>query len=314
MKKILILLLILVILGAGYYVAVENQSQPLDEDVVVYSGQPVEFVGQGGSFNVEYSADADAALLTYKDEQYELQRARAASGAKYTSVDQRVVFWEAGGEAFIEIDGVTMVENAVSGESAQSEVEVFTVASEKVECVGVGPMECLVVNGEYFYDEIQGFEYEPGYQYTLQVERTERENVPADASAYEYSLIEVMAKEPVEESSLLLTDAVWQWKETAMTDGATVESQQPEAFTLTFSDDGQVSITTDCNNGFGSYTYGEKALAFGAIAATEKACLGETQEAEFFAMLSAMGGYTFTSEGNLLLTAEESQMLFEPVL
>jgi heat shock protein HslJ/membrane-bound inhibitor of C-type lysozyme len=313
MKKVLILMLVLVVLGAGYYVAVEKQTLILDESPVVYSGQSVEFVGPAGMFAVQYSADMDAAELTYNDVQYDLQRARAASGAKYTSVDQSVVFWEAGGEAFVEIDGVTVVENAVSGESDQSsEVQIFTVAPQKVECVGVAPMECLVVNGEYFYDDIQGFTYEPGYQYTLQVERTERENVPADASAYVYSLLEVMEKAPVVESTLTLTDAVWQWQETTMTDGTTFESQQPEAFTLTFTQDGQVNITTDCNNGFGSYTYGEKAFAFGAIAATEKACLGETQETEFFAMLSVIGGYTFTAEENLLLTAEDSQMLFVP--
>ncbi|MEZ4771014.1 MAG: DUF4377 domain-containing protein [Caldilineales bacterium] len=45
-------------------------------------------------------------------------------------------------------------------------------------CVGVAPQVCYQVketpDGEYtlFYDEIQGFEYEPGYEYQLTVERT----------------------------------------------------------------------------------------------------------------------------------------------
>ena len=31
---------------------------------------------------------------------------------------------------------------------------------ELKECVGVGPMQCMVVDGELFYSRIDGFDYE----------------------------------------------------------------------------------------------------------------------------------------------------------
>ncbi len=70
----------------------------------------------------------------------------------------------------------------------------FTIAPEKEECVGVGPMQCLIVNGEYFYDSIDGFDFEEGYHYTIKVQRDERVNPPADASMYTYTLVEVVEK------------------------------------------------------------------------------------------------------------------------
>ena len=73
------------------------------------------------------------------------------------------------------------------------------VAPHRAECVGVAPMECLVVDGELFYGEIEGFQHEAGYVYRLRIERydpwPDMEEPPADASEYGYRLIEVVSKE-----------------------------------------------------------------------------------------------------------------------
>lgn len=81
------------------------------------------------------------------------------------------------------------------------------VHSQKVACTGVAPMECLQIQyGEtakpdewqYFYDQIEGFEFEEGYQFQLEVEKYERPlqggQIPADASKYQYRLIRVIGK------------------------------------------------------------------------------------------------------------------------
>lgn len=77
-----------------------------------------------------------------------------------------------------------------------------TVGPERVECVGVAPMQCLVVDGEYFYDSIEGFEYEEGYIYRIRMERYDAwpdlEEPPQDASAYGYRLVEVVSQTPAE--------------------------------------------------------------------------------------------------------------------
>ncbi|MXZ42599.1 MAG: DUF4377 domain-containing protein [Caldilineaceae bacterium SB0666_bin_21] len=102
---------------------------------------------------------------------------------------------------------VTMLAAAcISMEPGSSPVESVvlevTVGPERVECVGVASMQCLVVDGEYFYNSIEDFEYEEGYVYRIRMERYDAwpdlEEPPQDASAYGYRLVEVVSQTPVE--------------------------------------------------------------------------------------------------------------------
>jgi hypothetical protein len=83
---------------------------------------------------------------------------------------------------------------------------IMIVGPELVDCVGVGPQKCYQVKtqpgDEYqlFYSPIQGFEYEPGYEYQITVKVETVDNPPADASAHSYTLVEVISKTPVSQS------------------------------------------------------------------------------------------------------------------
>ena len=85
------------------------------------------------------------------------------------------------------------------------EIVTLFVGPERVDCVGVAPQQCLQVRNapdqdyQFFYSDIQGFDYEPGYDYELLVQKIPAENPPADASAIEWRLIEVVSKTPVTE-------------------------------------------------------------------------------------------------------------------
>ncbi len=86
------------------------------------------------------------------------------------------------------------------------------VKENKVPCVGVAPMECLQVqegnnkDWTFFYDSIEGFEYEPGFTYKLKVEKTKKlGNFPADASAYNYKLKKVISKKKAKTSKVSQT-------------------------------------------------------------------------------------------------------------
>merc|ERR1719498_1298672 len=78
--------------------------------------------------------------------------------------------------------------------------ETIYVGDHLVDCVGVVPMKCMLVKSNladewtYFYDVIQGFDYDPGFVYQLQVSVEEIPNPPADGSSLRYGLIEVVAK------------------------------------------------------------------------------------------------------------------------
>lgn len=77
------------------------------------------------------------------------------------------------------------------------------VAPQKVECVGEGPQECFLIkesaddDWQFWYFPIEGFDFEQGFLYELQVKETTVENPPADASSVTLELVEVVNKEPV---------------------------------------------------------------------------------------------------------------------
>ena len=79
-------------------------------------------------------------------------------------------------------------------------VQEVVVGPEQVECTGSAPQLCLVVDGELFYDEIEGFEHEAGYIYRLRIEEYDRwpgqTEIPQDAGRYGYRLLELLAKTP----------------------------------------------------------------------------------------------------------------------
>ena len=63
--------------------------------------------------------------------------------------------------------------------SCTSEQEIhkktILVASKQVDCTGVGPQKCMLIkeftgqNWKYFYDTIEGFNYEEGFEYVLNI-------------------------------------------------------------------------------------------------------------------------------------------------
>lgn len=84
-----------------------------------------------------------------------------------------------------------------AGESDLGCVVEVVIEAELVDCVGVAPMRCMVVDGGLFYDEIEGFEHEAGYRYRVRMERYDPwggNEPPADASAWGYRLVEVLDK------------------------------------------------------------------------------------------------------------------------
>ena len=88
--------------------------------------------------------------------------------------------------------------------AAGGEERTIYVGPELVECTGVGPQMCMQIkespegDWQLFYDQIQGFDHEPGYDYELVVLVEDVENPPADASSLRYTLVEEVSKTPAE--------------------------------------------------------------------------------------------------------------------
>lgn len=82
------------------------------------------------------------------------------------------------------------------------------IASQKGDCVGVAPQKCFYVkkdgnpNWEFFYSQIEGFAYEEGYEYVLEVKEEKLKNVPADASSIKYTLVKQVSKTATSSANL----------------------------------------------------------------------------------------------------------------
>lgn len=115
---------------------------------------------------------------------------------------------------------------------------------------------------------------------------------------------------PVEEASL--TSREWTWTNTQYNDDSTVEPSTAGAFTANFQEDGTLSVTTDCNNGTGSYEEGEgNTLIIGPMAATRKFC-ESSNEQDYFAQINEVESYLI-QDGKLILQLplDSGSMIFE---
>ena len=94
--------------------------------------------------------------------------------------------------------------SSVTGDGAEDRI---LIQHHKVACEGSFYQTCLLTRDSeqdswtYFYDDIEEFEFEWGYQYELRVISTEVVNPPADASSRTYSLVELVRKVKVDEDS-----------------------------------------------------------------------------------------------------------------
>lgn len=76
----------------------------------------------------------------------------------------------------------------------------YTIASQQGDCTGVVSQKCMLVKkGDakewtYFYSKIEGFDYQQGYEYVLDVKEQNVENPPADASSVKYTLVKEVSK------------------------------------------------------------------------------------------------------------------------
>jgi len=98
-----------------------------------------------------------------------------------------------------------------------------------------------------------------------------------------------------------ITNREWTWVSTVMNDGSNMIPRIPDAFRITFLEDGSFSGTTDCNSFFGQVTIENNKLVFGPIGATKMYCEG-SQEAEFLKSLAEVESF--------MINAQENQLVF----
>ena len=97
-----------------------------------------------------------------------------------------------------------------------------------------------------------------------------------------------------------LQSKTWTWEQTIYNNDTVQKPNDAGAFTLTFTDDGQVKVGTDCNNMRGGYIVTDNRIEFGNLAATRMYCEG-SQEDLFAGMLENVTSYFIDDAGRLIL-------------
>ena len=158
----------------------------------------------------------------------------------------------------------------------KTESTFFWINSAKIVCVGVGPMQCLQIKRtetgtwENFYDPIEGFDFEPGFIYHIEVKIDElNENpLPADKSNLKYTLVKTISKKV--DKRYLLNDI---WVVTSIGD-LIIDKTTPQMPQLEISLKSMQIIGKDgCNNFRGSIEVLDTSdIKFGPIMNTKKLC------------------------------------------
>lgn len=171
------------------------------------------------------------------------------------------------------------------------------VNSAKVDCVGVGPMQCYQIKESeedpwmFFYQQIDGFDFQPGYIYRLkvQVESLDIEETLADKSNLEYTLVEVLSKEVDPVSAI---NDIWKLTEL---NGSEIDAtaQTGELPNMELNTRNETVLGFDgCNNYRGKIEkVTDKELVFGPLLSTRKLCPDMTLPNQLGPTLSTVRAY-----------------------
>ena len=112
--------------------------------------------------------------------------------------------------------------------------------------------------------------------------------------------------------SVSIYNVLWQWEST-VTPVEKIMVQNPERYTVLFSEEGKVSMQFDCNRGGGDFTVSKNRLSFGPLMSTRMACPEGSLDSVFMKDLQQVASF-FTKDGKLYLELpmDSGTMCFRP--
>jgi heat shock protein HslJ len=201
---------------------------------------------------------------------------------------------------------------AACGPVGGSAEKTIYVGPRQVDCVGVAPQKCLLVkenpddDWSMYYDRIEGFDYEPGYEYELRIVEEEVENPPADASSIRWTLVEVVSK------TRSLEGTIWVLESYLNSEGVLVGPLPDSQVTAVFQE-GQIGGNASCNSYFGSYEVdADGNLSIGALGMTEMFCQIDelmAQESDYLAALGNAASYLIAGDNLQIEDADGKEIL-----
>jgi heat shock protein HslJ len=192
----------------------------------------------------------------------------------------------------------------------KSENKTIWVNSYKTDCVGVGPMKCMLVKTDKdakwtnFYQKIEGFDYQPGYKYELEVkiDSLDISKLPADMSSLRYTLINEISKES--DRSLRVND-IWVLEKLGAIE---LDDKKPQM---------EISVVRNkvmgkgfCNRLIGGIKkLTDTDLEFSEFMSTKMACPSMEKENEYTNALNNTRHYIIKNNKLMLFDSNNSELL-----
>ena len=194
------------------------------------------------------------------------------------------------------------------------------IGPELVDCQGEGPQKCMLMkenkveDWQFFYDQIEGFNYEGGYNYEITVTVEENPNPPAGGSSLRWILVDVISKTSVENTtgSTSFEGTLWVLDEYRNVEGSLAPGLQDTTVTAEFSD-GEVSGSSGCNSYNTQYEIEGESIMIGPIAVTRKYCSEPEgimeQESQYLTALQNAVTYNIELDQLNLFDGERSRLV-----
>lgn len=198
---------------------------------------------------------------------------------------------------------------------ASSCTSILYVAPRQADCTEMPVQKCFLIrsssvgNWILHNEKINGFDYEPGFSYTLKVKREHVKNPPLGASSINYVLVEIVEKKDVTDDIEREDLVDKEWKLEYLSQDGIQTNIEDKIPTLRFSIDGKINGMGGCNNYFGSYNLSGRTIRIGEIGATRMICdEGSELEGTYLSVLGLELRGLF-SEGKLILSADHGNRL-----
>ena len=201
--------------------------------------------------------------------------------------------------------------------SSCKEKKIIYIAAHTAECQGVGPQQCMLIREspdqewEFFYDQIEGFAYEPGFEYEIEVEIETIKNPPADGSSLQYTLVETISKVRVQAEAFSDQKLEGDYEIIVLKDNVDLKN---EKLTMHFdSTNATVSGFAGCNQYKSSYEIEKNTITLDFPITTRKACPDKMElEKSFMKSLSEVRTFQQDS-GQLELRNEKGEAVITAI-
>ena len=204
-------------------------------------------------------------------------------------------------------------ENSTTSDPQDNNVEIFEVAGQRAYCERQVPKKCLQVKRKkdkdykLFHDEIENFEFIPGYIYKLEVEVERLKVIPKDTSGYKYYLKQILKREKVENPDPTAILYLHKWILLRM-EGKEIKESRPH---LIFERNRKsVRGFSGCNRLGGKFEINDESIGFSRMRQTKRAC-PNMKEVEFPFTSALQNADTFKVETDRLYFYKGEKILLE---